>query len=195
MKRLIQRTAMLAGVAGVALAMAACSSPKKSAPPVAAVSNTPPAATQTAPPVRTPEGPRSNNLPPPGPNNPGPVPGSAADFQVTAGDRVFFDYDSASIRGDAQSILDAQAAWLARFPSVSIRVDGNADERGTREYNFALGAERANSVKEYLVRKGVGAGRIETVSYGKERPIDPGENESAWARNRNGHTAITGGGR
>jgi len=90
-------------------------------------------------------------------------------------------------------VLDAQAAWLARYPQVRVRIEGNADERGTREYNFALGARRANTVRDYLVAKGVAGSRIETVSYGKEKPIDAGTTEDAWARNRNGHTAITAG--
>jgi len=76
---------------------------------------------------------------------------------------------------------------------VRVRIEGNCDERGTREYNFALGGRRANAVREYLVAHGVDGSRIDTVSYGKERPIDPGENEDAWAHNRNGHTAITAG--
>ena len=92
-------------------------------------------------------------------------------------------------------MLDAQSAWLMRYPQVVVRIEGNADERGTREYNFALGARRAESVRAYLVSRGVANGRIETVSYGKERPIDPGSNEAAWQRNRNSHTAITGGSR
>jgi peptidoglycan-associated lipoprotein len=121
------------------------------------------------------------------------VPGSLQDFLTVAGERVYFDYDSSAIRTDAQPILDAQAGWLSRYPAVKVRVEGNADERGTREYNFALGAERANAVKDYLVRKGVSSTRIDTVSYGKERPIDPGDNEQAWSKNRNGHTALTGG--
>jgi peptidoglycan-associated lipoprotein len=186
------RIAGLALIAVSTLAVAACSSPKKEAPAVAAVTNTPPPATQP-PPARPPEPPRASNLPPP-PS--GPVPGSAQDFVIsTGGDRVYFDYDSSTVRGDAEPILAAQAAWLVKYPSVAVRIEGNADERGTREYNFALGAERANAVKEYLIKKGVGAGRIETVSYGKERPIDAGSDEASFAKNRNGHTAITGGAR
>ena len=123
----------------------------------------------------------------------GPIPGSIQDFVINAGDRVYFDTDKYTVRGDAGPVLDAQAAWLRRYPSVRVRIEGNADERGTREYNFALGGRRANSVKEYLVAHGVEPGRIDTVSYGKERPIDPGEGEEAWAKNRNGHTAITSG--
>ena len=97
------------------------------------------------------------------------------------------------MRDDAQPVLDAQAAWLKRYPAVQVRIEGNCDERGTREYNLALGARRANAVREYLVAHGVAAGRIDTVSYGKEQPIDPGAGEEAGAHNRNAHTAITEG--
>jgi len=124
-----------------------------------------------------------------------PIPGSEQDFVVNVGDRVYFDYDQYTIRSDAQPILDGQARWLNQYRSVRIRIEGNADERGTREYNFALGGRRAESVRDYLVSRGIDPTRIETISYGKERPIDPGSNEEAWARNRNGHTAITSGAR
>ena len=123
----------------------------------------------------------------------GPTPGSAAEFAMVAGDRVFFDYDQHSVRGDATPILDKQAQWLQRYPQVMIRIEGNADERGTREYNLALGARRANAVKEYLVSQGVSTGRVETISYGKERPICTDSNEACWAQNRRGVTTITGG--
>src|SRR5690606_21219876 len=109
------------------------------------------------------------------------------------GDRVYFDFDSYSIRADAMPRLDAQAAWLLRYPQVQVRIEGNADERGTREYNFALGARRAEAVRTYLIQRGVPASRIDTISYGKERPIAEGSNEEAWARNRNAHTAIVSG--
>jgi peptidoglycan-associated lipoprotein len=117
------------------------------------------------------------------------------DFVVNVGDRVYFDYDQYNIRSDAEPVLAAQAQWLTRYPGVSVRIEGNADERGTREYNLALGARRANSVKAFLVSHGVSASRIDTISYGKEMPIDPGDTEAAFAKNRNGHTAITGGAR
>jgi peptidoglycan-associated lipoprotein len=123
------------------------------------------------------------------------LPGSSQDFVITAGDRVFFDTDAYTIRPDAADILAKQADWLGRYPAVKVRVEGNCDERGTREYNFALGARRANSVRDFLVAHGVDGGRITTVSYGKERPLDPGDDESAWAKNRNGHTTITEGAR
>jgi peptidoglycan-associated lipoprotein len=115
------------------------------------------------------------------------------DFVVNVGDRVYFDFDQYAVRQDAQPILAAQAAWLARYAQVRVRIEGNCDERGTREYNLALGARRANSVRDFLVARGVNPSRIETISFGKERPIDPGEGEEAWAHNRNSHTAITAG--
>lgn len=121
------------------------------------------------------------------------VPGSVRDFTINVGDRVYFDFDSYSIRADAMPRLDAQAAWLLRYPQVQVRIEGNADERGTREYNFALGARRAEAVRTYLIQRGVPASRIDTISYGKERPIAEGSNEEAWARNRNAHTAIVSG--
>ena len=114
---------------------------------------------------------------------------------MNVGDRVYFDFDQYTMRADATPILQAQAAWLRRYPAVRVRIEGNADERGTREYNFALGARRAYAVKTFLIDQGVNPSRITTVSYGKERPIDPGEGEAAWQHNRNAHTAITEGAR
>ena len=121
------------------------------------------------------------------------VPGSEQDFVVNVGDRVYFDLDSYAVRPEAQPRLDAQAAWLARYPQVTVRIEGNADERGTREYNLALGARRAESVRNYLIQRGVPASRIDTISFGKERPIAEGSNEAAWAQNRNARTAIASG--
>ena len=112
------------------------------------------------------------------------TPGSAQDFVVNVGDRVYFDLDSYEVRPEAFPRLDAQAQWLQRYPSVTVRIEGNADERGTREYNLALGARRAESVRTYLINRGIPAGRIDTISFGKERPVDPGHNEEAWAKNR-----------
>jgi peptidoglycan-associated lipoprotein len=170
----------LAGLALLA-ALAACSTPKP--PPPASVNNQPP-------PRPAPERPRNPGV---AQAPTGPVPGSIQDFVVNVGDRVYFDYDKYDVRADAQPVLSAQAAWLVKYPSVKVRIEGNADERGTREYNLALGGRRANSVKEFLVSHGVAADRIETISYGKEMPIDPGNTEEAYAKNRNGHTAITSG--
>ncbi|MBI2260134.1 MAG: peptidoglycan-associated lipoprotein Pal [Caulobacterales bacterium] len=121
------------------------------------------------------------------------TPGSEQDFVVNIGDRIYFDLDSYEVRPDAYPRLDAQAAWLQRYPQVIVRIEGNADERGTREYNLALGARRAESVRTYLVQRGIAPARIDTISYGKERPIAAGSNEEAWARNRNAHTAIVSG--
>jgi peptidoglycan-associated lipoprotein len=112
---------------------------------------------------------------------------------INAGDRVYFDFDRYDVRADAQPILDAQAAWLKRYPAVQVRIDGNCDDRGTREYNLALGARRANAVRDYLTTHGVASDRISTVSYGKEKPIDAGSGDEADAHNRNAHTALTGG--
>ena len=124
-----------------------------------------------------------------------PIPGSVQDFVINVGDFVYFDLDSYDIRSDAMPVLDAQAAWLRQYPGVRVRVEGNCDERGTREYNLALGARRANAVRDYLASRGVASSRIVTLSWGKERPVDPGSNEDAWARNRNGHTVIVEGAR
>ena len=99
------------------------------------------------------------------------------------------------MRDDAGPILEAQAAWLKRYPAVQVRIEGNCDERGTREYNLALGARRANAVREFLVSHGIEASRISTVSYGKEKPIDNGSGDEADQHNRNGHTALVSGAR
>lgn len=120
-------------------------------------------------------------------------PGSEQDFVVNVGDRVYFDLDSYQVSPEAYPRLDAQAQWLTRYPQIMVRIEGNADERGTREYNLALGARRAEAVRNYLINRGVPASRIDTISYGKERPIAEGSGEESWARNRNGHTAIVSG--
>lgn len=169
-------TLRVALMAAAALTMTACASKPKPVP--------------VPEPVPTPA--------PPAPTPPAPVgvvPGSIQDFTINIGDRVYFDFDRYDIRSDAAPVLDAQAAWLVRYPSVSVRIEGNADERGTRDYNLALGARRANSISEFLVARGVAPSRISTISFGKERPIDPGTSEESYQRNRNGHTAITGGAR
>ena len=133
--------------------------------------------------------------PGPGPVDSRPIPGSSQDFIINVGDFVYFDLDSFDIRADAMPVLDAQAAWLRRYPNVRIRIEGNCDERGTREYNLALGSRRANAVREYLVQRGVAPSRIMTLSNGKERPVDPGYGEDAYQRNRNGQTIIVDGAR
>jgi len=121
------------------------------------------------------------------------IPGSAEDLKVNVGDTVHFDYDQYAITDEARAILQRQAAWLAKYPSVRLTIEGHCDERGTREYNLALGARRANAVKEYLVSLGVSSGRLDTISYGKERPICTESDESCWAQNRRGVSTITGG--
>lgn len=110
--------------------------------------------------------------------------------QYAGADRVFFDFDKATLKPEAREVLRAQADWLNQNPGVSLRVEGNCDERGTREYNLALGARRANSVRDFLVGLGVDPSRISTISYGKDRPLDPASNELAWATNRNAHTFV-----
>ena len=114
------------------------------------------------------------------------TPGSTQDFTVNVGDRIFFDTDSTSIRADAQQILDRQAQWLAKYPNYAITVEGHADERGTREYNLALGQKRAEAIKRSLTLLGAKEDQLESVSLGEEKPKNPGRDESAWAENRRG---------
>jgi peptidoglycan-associated lipoprotein len=121
------------------------------------------------------------------------LPGSEQDFRVNVGDTVHFAYNRYEIQDSDKSLLQRQASWLSKYPAVRVRVEGHCDERGTREYNLALGARRANAVKEYLVSQGVSTGRVETISYGKERPICTESNEACWAQNRRGVTTITAG--
>jgi len=120
----------------------------------------------------------------------GPEPGTQADLTVNVGDRVYFGYDRYDLTEEARMTLEQQASWLKRFPSLTITVEGHADERGTREYNLALGERRANSVQNYLVALGVDPRRIMTISYGKERPAVPGSNEAAWSQNRRSVTTV-----
>jgi peptidoglycan-associated lipoprotein len=118
------------------------------------------------------------------------TPGSIADFRQNVGDRVYFDTDMSNIREDGRTTLARQAEWLKKYTNFPILVEGKCDERGTREYNLALGERRANAVRQYLVAQGVPAERIKTISYGKERPEVVGSDEGAWARNRVGITAL-----
>jgi len=172
-------------VTAAALSVAACAHKPKPAYPT------------TAPPVaeRPPEPPRGPVQSRPEPVTQNALPGSERDFVINIGDRVYFDFDRYDVRADAGPLLDAQAGWLKRYPAVQVRIEGNCDERGTREYNLALGARRANAVREYLVSHGVEAGRISTVSYGKEKPVDSGSGDVADQHNRNAHTAILSGAR
>lgn len=118
------------------------------------------------------------------------VAGSDRDFIVNVGDRVYFDFDKYNVRNDQRAQLEKQAAWLKRYPAVQVTIEGHADERGTREYNLALGERRAKSVKDYLVSKGVNASRLTSISYGKERPVALGSNELAWSQNRRGVSVV-----
>lgn len=123
-------------------------------------------------------------------NNNGPMPGSEADLVASAGDRVYFGLDQNQLSSDARATLDKQAAWLARYPQVTVLVAGNCDDRGTEEYNIALGQRRANAAREYLEAKGVNSQRISTISYGKDRPSVDGDGQDAWAQNRNAITSV-----
>ena len=120
----------------------------------------------------------------------GPVPGTQGDLEASAGHQVFFAYDQYTLTPSAQATLAKQAAWLQEYPETRIKLAGNCDERGTREYNLALGARRAEAARSYLVSLGVDSNRITTVSYGKERPGCTASNESCWAKNRNATTTI-----
>ncbi|MEH3046017.1 peptidoglycan-associated lipoprotein Pal [Sphingomonas adhaesiva] len=146
----------------------------------------PPAPGETPPPPAT-TGPADPNG--------GIAPGSAADFKRSAqSDTVLFGLDMYDIDATARAILDTQAEWLQRYPNVTITVEGHADERGTREYNLALGDRRANAAKNYLAARGVSPSRITTISYGKERPVALGSDEASWAQNRRAVTVIVNGG-
>ncbi len=111
-------------------------------------------------------------------------PGSQGDLEANAGSRIYFGYDQYDLDDRAQATLSRQAEWLRKYPNKSFTIEGHADERGTREYNLALGARRAEAAKRYLVSLGIEEGRLNTISYGKERPEVAGSDESAWAQNR-----------
>jgi peptidoglycan-associated lipoprotein len=174
------RLAQIASVSLLVLAGACTSRPE-------AVATAPPPAPPPAAPAPAP-------LPPaPAPVTRGPLPGSAEDFRVNVGDTVHFAYDQYAIQEADRATLQKQATWLQQYPNVRVTVEGHADERGTREYNLALGARRANSVKEFLVSLGVSTARVDTISYGKERPMCTESNEGCWAQNRRGITVVAGG--
>ncbi len=135
------------------------------------------------------------------PNSPGELglggnaaPGSQQDLTLNVGDRIFFDTDSASLRPQSVATLTKQAQWLARYPGKSVTIEGHADERGTREYNLALGARRAAAARSFLISKGVSANRIRTTSYGKERPVAVCDDISCWSQNRRAVTVVSGAG-
>lgn len=117
-------------------------------------------------------------------------PGSQEDLVANVGDRVLFDTDRSSVRADQRPVLERQARWMGQYPQVQVMVEGHADERGTREYNLALGQRRANAARDVLVAGGVAGTRIQTISYGKDRPEALGSNESAWAQNRRAVTVV-----
>ncbi|MEW4467619.1 peptidoglycan-associated lipoprotein Pal [Parasphingorhabdus sp. JC815] len=127
----------------------------------------------------------------PPPSGPGYAPGSQGDFIAnTMADRILFELDSYTVDSEDKTILQSQAQWLAQHPNARITIEGHADERGTRDYNLALGERRANAAKNYLASLGVSPGRMTTVSYGKERPEALGSNEAAWAQNRRAVTVV-----
>ena len=159
------RSLLIAGLAAATLSLGACASKPKTLPP-------------------EPGPPASDSYQGTGTAT-GAVPGSQADFLASVmSDTITFDTDRYNIDAADQGVLQSQAQWLARYPAKSITIEGHADERGTRDYNIALGERRANSAKNYLVSVGVDPARINTVSYGKERPIAIGSDEESWARNR-----------
>lgn len=118
------------------------------------------------------------------------APGTEADLVANVGDRVFFAFNESRLSGDARGTLDRQSQWLQRYPQVNVQVAGNCDDRGTEEYNLALGQRRASAARDYLVARGVASPRITTISYGKERPVAQGDDEQAWAQNRNAITSV-----
>ncbi len=176
-----KRLAQIASVSALLLAGACTSRPE-------AVATAPP-----PPPPPPAAAPAPAPLPPAPPPPRGPIPGSAEDFRVNVGDTVHFGYDAYAVQDSDRATLQKQATWLGQYPNVRATVEGHADERGTREYNLALGARRANAVKEYMVSLGVSAARVDTVSYGKERPMCAESNEACWGQNRRGITVVAGG--
>ena len=122
------------------------------------------------------------------------APGSAQDFVVNVGDRVFFESDSSELTPQSIATLDKQAQWLGRYNRYAFTVEGHADERGTREYNIALGARRAQTTHDYLTARGVAANRMKTISYGKERPVAVCNDISCWSQNRRAVTVINNAG-
>lgn len=120
----------------------------------------------------------------------GPAAGSEEDLVATIGDRVFYAYNESTLSSDAQSTLDRQSQWLQKYPQDNVQIAGNCDDRGTEEFNLALGQRRANAARDFVVARGVSSARITTISYGKDRPTAPGDSEEAWAQNRNAITSV-----
>ena len=118
------------------------------------------------------------------------APGSQEDLTQSAGDRIYFDTDQSQLTPEARATLDRQVQWLQQYPRIGVWVAGNCDERGTEEYNLALGQRRANADRDYLASRGIAPGRIQTISYGKDRPVDASSSQEAWAHNRNAITSV-----
>jgi peptidoglycan-associated lipoprotein len=118
------------------------------------------------------------------------APGSQEDLVTNVGDRVFFSLNQSNLSEEAKTTLGKQSAWLQRYPQVSVQIAGNCDDRGTEEYNIALGQRRANAARDFLVAHGVADSRISTISYGKDRPVAEGDTEEAWSQNRNATTSV-----
>jgi peptidoglycan-associated lipoprotein len=118
------------------------------------------------------------------------APGSQEDLAQSAGDRIYFDTDQSLVTPEGQTILDRQAQWLQQYPRIGVWVAGNCDERGTEEYNLALGQRRANADRDYLASRSIDPRRVQTISYGKDRPVDPSSTPDAWAHNRNAITSV-----
>lgn len=126
-----------------------------------------------------------------GPDGKGPItPGTSRDFSVNVGDLVYFSSDSTDLTPEAQATLQKQSQWLRQYPQFTITIEGHADERGTREYNIALGARRATTVRNFLAQNGVAANRVRTISYGKERPVAVCNDISCWSQNRRAQTVL-----
>ncbi len=123
----------------------------------------------------------------------GPIGGSQDDLVANVGDRVFYELNSSTLTDAGQTTLSKQASWLQKYPNVSVQVAGNCDDRGTEEYNLALGQRRANAAKDFLTAKGVSSSRITTISYGKDRPTALGDDEQSWSQNRNAITSVKSG--
>jgi peptidoglycan-associated lipoprotein len=175
-------------VLSAVLLLAACQSDEEMPAPMTTAAPAPaPMAARPAP------APAPAPAPMAAPRPAGPVAGSIADFQQNVGDRVLFGYDRSDLEDGGRSTLQKQAAWLQRFPTVVLTIEGHADERGTREYNLALGARRAQAVRDYLVSLGISGARIDTISYGKERPMCVQSDEGCWAQNRRGLSTIKSG--
>ena len=143
-----------------------------------------------SPPAPPPRAAAARPAPSPAPVVSSILPGSAKDFQVNVGDTVHFAYNKYEVMDGDKPLLQRQATWLNKYRSVHVTIEGYCDERGTREYNLALGARRANAVMDYLVAQGVATARVDTISYGKERPLCTASTEDCWAQNRRGLTAI-----